>query len=166
MGMISESQKELFLMATDALIPVKEELPEAFLVAFDPGEGTGIAVLSRTGGVLGTQITRTREELYEVLELLPNVRKVVMEDYTLFQHKAIQQSGSKLETVRVIGVIESWAHQRKAEVILQRPNILPIAKLWTGIKPKGAHRNNHHISALLHGLYYLQKEGYIVPTRR
>lgn len=145
---------------------VDKELPDAFLAAFDPGNGTGYVLLSQTGGVLDTGITRNREELYTLLGLVPNVKKVVMEDYTLFQHKAIQQSGSKLETVRVIGVIESWAHQRGAELILQHSNILPIAKLWTGIKPKGAHKNNHHISALLHGLYYLQKEGYVKPTRR
>lgn len=143
-----------------------KELPEAFLAAFDPGNGTGYALLSREGATLATGITRTREELYDLLDSVPNVEKVVLEDWTLRQNKAIQQSGSPQETVRVIGVIEAWAHQRKCELILQPANILPIAKLWTGIKPKGAHKNNHHVSALLHGLYYLQKNGYIKPSRR
>lgn len=145
---------------------VEGVFPEAFVAAFDPGEGTGYALLSHTGAVLATGITRSREELYDLLDKLPNVQKVVMEDWHLFSHKAKQQSGSSQETVRVIGVIESWAHSRKADLILQPSNILPIAKLWTGIKPKGSHKNNHHVSALLHGLYYLQKEGFIKPTRR
>ena len=144
---------------------VDTELPPAFLAAFDPGEGTGFALLAEDGATLDTGITRTREELYDLLSRLPRVEKVVMEDYSLYQHKALAQSGSKLETVRVIGVIEEWAHRHKAELILQPASILPIAKLWSGIKPKGAHRDNHHVSALLHGFYYLQKNGYIKPKR-
>ncbi len=139
---------------------------EPFLLAVDPGNGTGWVVMGKNAEIISTGITRTREELYNTLDELPEVKVVVMEDYTLFQHKAMQQSGSKLETVRVIGVIEEWAHRHHTELVLQPANILPIAKLWSGIKPKGKHSDNHHVSAILHGYYYLQKNGYIVPKRK
>lgn len=140
---------------------------EPFLLAVDPGEGTGWVILTKQGMSLDAGITRTREELYDWLDTVPtNIEVVVMEDYRVFNHKAVAHAGSKLETARVIGVIEEWAHRHKATLVLQPANILPIAKLWTGIKPKGAHKDQHHISAILHGLYYLQKEGYVQPKRR
>lgn len=144
-----------------------DESIKPYLLAVDPGEGTGYVVLSRTGIPLTTGITRSREELYAVLKDIPEeIELVVMEDYRLFQKKAIQQSGSKLETVRVIGAIDSWAALREIPVHLQPASILPIAKRWTGIVPKGAHKNGHHVSALLHGMYYLYKNNILQMKRR
>lgn len=139
-------------------------MSESFLAAFDPGESTGWVVLDKEGNVLATGIARGREKLYEVLEKIgepPEV--VVIEEFTLFQHKSKQQSGSKMETTRVIGVIEAWA--RKSKVVFQRPNIKPIAEMWTGHKPSSNHKNSHHIDALNHGMYYLYNNKILARKR-
>lgn len=142
-------------------------MTDAYLLCIDPGHGTGWATISKEGATLATGITRSRDELYEVLKEIPHtVEVVVMEDYMLFGHKVKQQSGSKLETVRVIGAVDSWAALRGIPVVLQPASILPIAKRWTGIKYSGAHKDGHHASALLHGYYYMYDKGILKQTRR
>ena len=125
--------------------------------AFDPGESTGFALFAATGEVFEMGVVRTREELYGLLERIGEVPNVIIEEYKLFKGKALQQSGSKMEAVRVIGVIESWAHQNSAKVKFQDPSIKKIAEMWSGVKPKGAHSKSHSIDAFNHGYYYLIK---------
>lgn len=136
-----------------------------YLAAFDPGESTGWATFNAEGGSTGLGTVTTREGLYELLAEVGPVAIVVIEDFRLFQHKALQQSGSKMEAVRVIGAIESWAYQNKSKIILQAANIKPIAVMWSGMKPKGKHANSHHVDAYNHGYYYLRKSGIIKPKR-
>ena len=143
-----------------------EELSANFCAAFDPGETTGWSVFNRLGQQSDYGQAKGRDELYKVLETIGPVPHVVIEDYTLYQHKAIQQSGSKLEAVRVIGAIESWATINKSRITRQPASIKAIAQMWSGVKPKGAHSKNHHVDAFNHGYYYLQKEGFIKPKRR
>lgn len=138
----------------------------SWLLAIDPGESTGWATYSATGEFINAGICRSREEVYTMLKEVGPVAKVVIEDYRLYSHKAVQQSGSRLETVRVIGAIESWAAINGSEVILQAASIKKIAEKWSGIKPKGDHKNLHHIDAMLHGHYYLQRTEVIKPVRR
>ena len=138
----------------------------SWLLAFDPGESSGWATYSATGEFINAGICRSREEVYALLKEVGPVAKVVIEDYRLFSHKAVQQSGSQLETVRVIGAVESWAALNNISVTLQPASIKSIAEKWSGLKPKGAHKNTHHIDAMLHGHYYLQRTGIIKPIRR
>ena len=137
-----------------------------WLLAIDPGESSGWATYSATGEFQDAGICRSREGVYDLLKEVGPVAKVVIEDYRLFSHKAVQQSGSRLETVRVIGAIESWAAINDSEVILQPASIKSIAQKWSGIVPKGSHKNTHHIDAMLHGHYYLQRTEVIKPVRR
>lgn len=139
---------------------------ENFCAAFDPGETTGWSVFNRLGQQSDYGQAKGRDVLYIVLKQIGPVPYVVIEDYRLFQHKALQQSGSKLETVRVIGALESWANSHKSRVTLQPANIKSIAQMWSGVVPKGAHKNSHHVDAFNHGYYFLQKEGFIKPRRR
>ena len=139
---------------------------ENFCAAFDPGETTGWSVFNLDGVQIYYGQSKGRDALYATLAEIGAVPHVVIEDYRLFQSKALQQSGSRLETVRVIGAIESWATLNKSRITLQPSNIKSIASLWSGVVPKGAHKNNHHVDAFNHGYYYLQKNGFIKPKRR
>lgn len=85
---------------------------------------------------------------------------IVVEDFRLFKHKALQQSGSRLETSKCIGIVESYGTRYKVKIVLQSANILPIAEKWTNQKMPSNHAVGHKISAYLHGSYFLIKEGY------
>jgi hypothetical protein len=137
-----------------------------WLAAFDPGETTGYALFNAAGVNLERSQVKGRLALYDLLEEIGPVEHVIIEDFRLFQHKALQQSGSRLETVRVIGAIESWAHNTKGRVTLQPPTIKPIAQLWSGKVPKGSHSLSHSVDAFNHGFYFLQKNGYTKPKRQ
>ena len=139
---------------------------ENFCAAFDPGETTGWSIFNCDGEQIDYGQCKGRNLLYATLSKIGVVPYVVIEDYRLYQSKAIQQSGSKLEAVRVIGAIESWAALNKSRVTLQPASIKAIAQLWSGVKPKGAHKNSHHVDAFNHGYYFLQKIGIIKPKRR
>jgi hypothetical protein len=93
------------------------------------------------------------------LDELGAVPEVIVEDFTLYKSKALQQSGSKMETVRVIGSIESWARRNKSVLVKQPASHLTIAQLWSGVKMPSDHRKSHWVSAYNHGYYYLVKQG-------
>ena len=137
-----------------------------WLLAVDPGESSGWATFDAKGTITGTGICRSRDEVYEMLKSIVPVAKVVIEDFRLYSHKAVQQSVSQLETVRVIGAIESWAALNDVSVTLQPASIKSIAEKWSGLKATGSHKNSHHIDAINHGIYYLQKNDIIKPLRR
>lgn len=86
---------------------------------------------------------------------------IVVEDYKLFKHLALQQSGSHLETVRCIGIIESYTTRYRVPLIKQPSGILPIAERWTDTRRPLNHAKGHNkICAYLHGEYYMIKNHY------
>ena len=134
-------------------------MTELGYVSIDPGESTGWVTWDKTGQMIAQGTCRGRDALEDLLESLGPVPVVVVEDFTLYKNKALQQSGSKLETVRVIGSIESWARRNKSTIKMQPASILSIAQLWSGMKMPKNHRVSHWVSAYNHGYYYLVKAG-------
>ncbi len=128
-------------------------------VSFDPGESTGWVTWDENGTMVRQGTCRGRSDLEELLEELGSVPEIVAEDFTLRKDKALQQSGSKLETVRVLGVIESWAYRNKSKITKQPASILYTAQLWSGMKMPKNHAQSHWVSAYNHGFYYLVKQG-------
>lgn len=133
------------------------------IVSFDPGEDTGWSILADPGG---HEISHGIESydlfvpfLAQLQGLFGRMSKAVVEDYALFKSKALAQSGSKLKTVRVIGMIEYWAFVNDIEVVYQSPQIKEIAQRWTGRKPPSDHSKSHDIDAFNHGIYYLYTQG-------
>lgn len=129
------------------------------LLAIDPGVMIGWAFFDDKGEVraLG-QVHLNDFAIW--LEDQPQPDLIVVEDFRLFKHKALQQSGSRLETSKCIGMIESYCVRYKVKIVLQSSNILPIAEKWTGQKRPSKHEVGHKICAYLHGSYYLIKEGH------
>ncbi len=128
-------------------------------VSFDPGESTGWVTWNESGAMVQQGTCRSREALEDLLSKLGNIPEVIVEDFTLRKDKALQQSGSRLETVRVIGVIESWAHRNKSKITKQPASILHTAQLQSGMKMPSNHSHSHWISAYNHGFHYLVKKG-------
>lgn len=143
-----------------------------FCISFDPGHTTGYAVWDKgekvpveTGQLKSLSEDDEATELDYFLNRFNEERPdiVVIEEYMV--DPKIPHHHSKVETTRVIGQIKYWARARNIKVIMQMPNIKPIAKKWSGWKkPKGSHGNTHWYDAALHGYYYLHKVG-IIPAR-
>lgn len=129
-------------------------------LAIDPGEASnnGYALFDETGFM--TEFDQiTRDALMDMLEeYSDDLIAVIIEDYTLFKNKALQQSGSKLETVRIIGEVEGFCRRHKITIVKQDPSILKIAQLWSGKKMPKNHSKSHWVSAYNHGYYYLVKQ--------
>jgi hypothetical protein len=134
-------------------------------LSFDPGETTGWCSLNEQGIPTGMGALKGDEALYEFLDNVDPIPKVVViEEFKLYGNKAKQQIGSTMKTSQTIGIIRAYTRKWKSEVVIQPASIKKIAELWTGVSPKGSHANSHHIDAFNHAMYYLQKNG-IVESR-
>lgn len=135
-------------------------------LSFDPGITTGWAQFNAKGELKGLGQVDILG-LYAMLEALyirqHPLQAVIVEDYKLFQHKAMQQSGSRLETVKVIGALEAFAHRAGVALVLQPPTIKRIAEKWSGMKPPSNHSISHQIDAYNHGYYYLVNHKVVKP---
>lgn len=130
------------------------------LLAIDPGKDTGWCLFVN-GFVADIGICRGIQELISWLEEQEPMDQIVMEEFMLFKHKALQQSGSKMEVTQAQGIVLSWAHRNgKPPIAKQRPlEPLKLAPMWTGVRMPTNHKNSHHIAAFYHGVYWLVTKG-------
>lgn len=144
------------------------ETSEPYYLAVDPGVHTGWAIWDEQGKFLSMGTTHSYEELHDKLESIPSTIKVVIiEDFTLWAHKAREQAGSEMPAPKAIGQIETFARLWRAKIIKQDSSIKPIAERMTGQhtvhpvtkKPLMAKTQTHVIDAFNHGEYYLIKNG-------
>lgn len=141
--------------------------PEIML-AIDPGVANGWAIFKR--GILSEWgIVNGVNEFDDWLhEQTHKFNQLVYEDYRLFKHKAIQQSGSRFEAVQVIGMLNSWARQNgvkfNPDTDRQPSSILPEGCAWSGWKMPSDHSKSHHVAAIAHGTYWLVKNSMIIPA--
>lgn len=134
----------------------------------DPGETTGWALFNKDGKTINFGQIKGTEEFSDWLSQLdPFPDLVVYEEYRLFSHLAVQQSGSKMVTSQVVGIVKHECRRRKnVPCVAQPSSILPIAEIYAGwtLKSKGAHSKTNGYAAILHGIYFLQKNR-IRPSR-
>lgn len=129
------------------------------ILSIDPGMMIGWAIFN-SGEVVELGQVHLRDFAKWLESSDPQPELIVVEDFRLFKHLALQQSGSRIETAKCIGIVESYASRRGINVVLQAANILPIAEKWTGQKRPSKHEVGHKICAYLHGEYYLIKNNY------
>lgn len=130
------------------------------ILGVDPGKLTGIAVVDYKGN-LYEYMNATADEMKKLLaneDFTSDIDHIVMEHFILYGRKAKAQTGSKMPSSKVIGMVELWASMNKIPIKLQMANILPIAMKQGGIKPKGSHKKNHWIDAYNHVYYWLVHE--------
>ena len=137
--------------------------PPKRLIAFDPGKATGWAIF-QDGLPKDFGDIRGLSKLDDFLIALDDIDFAVYEDFRLYSHKALQQSGSHMEASQAIGKIEIWAKMRKIACIAQPANVLPVAQLWSKMKMPRNHDKSHHISAYNHAVYYLVKNKMMLPV--
>lgn len=132
-------------------------------ISFDPGKTTGIALWNEKGATLGTfEYSIPRVEKFLQNEIPPTVKVLIVEEYRLYGSLALAQTGSKLETVQVIGMIKLAGSWLKIPVVEQRSDIKINTAKWAGIKVPKGHMPDW-MAAFLHGYHYLHQKGIIPP---
>lgn len=92
----------------------------------------------------------------------PQPDLIILENYRLWKHRAVQQAGSSLPAAQAIGMVKSYAKIRGIEIIEQSPQVLQNAEKMSGIKMKGlAHNKTHWIAAHNHVYWYLVQQGLV-----
>jgi hypothetical protein len=86
---------------------------------------------------------------------LPGLVAIVFEDYRIFSHRALAQSGSSVEAAQVIGVLRGNAAHRKVRLIAQQPGEYRTGAKFVQYKLGKGHCPDD-ISAWLHGVVYLK----------
>lgn len=142
------------------------------VLSFDPGETTGWAYQDERdnypGGLLNIGQEHGLEALTNMLESWTQpVTQVVIEDYVIWRgaRGAKANVGSKLETVRAIGIIESWCFRNKIPFHKYGSDLTGLQAKQCGLDTsKGAHKNTHWAYAANHGRYWLQQKGYAIDA--
>lgn len=129
------------------------------IIAIDPGAMNGLAVFDEEGELVSFCQLTIDELIQWFIDYEEEVSTVVIEDYRLYKKRAIQQSGSNMPASRVIGQAEMFAKMKGAELVKQRADILPTGQKLTGIKMPSDHSISHQFSAMIHGAYWLIKQG-------
>lgn len=140
------------------------------VLSIDPGETTGWAYQDERddypGGLLDFGQIKGIKEFAVWLENWNLEKKpidfVVIEDYVVWagNRGAKANVGSRLETVRVLGAVESWCfrNDKKFKKYPSAGDFLKLQALQCGLDPtRGAHKNTHWAYAANHGRYYLQE---------
>lgn len=131
---------------------------DPYYLAVDPGTHTGWAIWNEEGECIDCGTTHSDEALHNKLSEFTTIKKVIIEDYTLWFHKARKQAGSKMPAPKAIGIVETFARNWEADIIKQGSDIKPIAEKWTGRSTKGIPKSQTHVlDALNHGDYFLIK---------
>lgn len=94
------------------------------------------------------------EKEYEGKEVV-----IVYENFKLMRGRALQQSGSAMETSQVIGQLKMIATKAGWKIYDQAPNIKSIAVKWSGTPAPKNHAISHQVDAYNHGIYWLVKNG-------
>lgn len=131
------------------------------LLAIDPGGMNGLAWFKENYDLDGfTQVSL--DDLPHWLEDHdPEPDMIVVENYKLWKHRALQQSGSSMPAAQAIGMVKSYAARKHIPWIEQSPQILENAQKMSQVKMPSDHSQSHWVSAYLHGYWYLVKNKYV-----
>lgn len=139
-------------------------MSQPWMASFDPGFPIGYCLWDKHGNLLEQTQWDEEQFLLEMIAMDGIVRHIVYEDFRLLRHKALQQSGSRMEAAQAIGALKMQATYIGADTHVQRPEALHVASMWTGVKMPSDHKVSHEVSAYLHGYYWLVRAGVVVPT--
>lgn len=104
----------------------------------------------------------------DACEQYGQLTRIIVEEYRLYQHLAMQQSGSKMETIQVIGMIKRSNYvMNLPDIVEVRSDVKEVASKWSGMampKSKNTHLANWKASYLV-GYWWLHKVAKIIPAR-
>jgi hypothetical protein len=160
---------------TGKMADLPDEIPA--YISIDPGITTGITYWDDKGrpthyneidiDTLNRLLDILQEEYYAELREYP-LKQIIVEEFVLYQKLALQQSGSRLETVQVIGMIKRFNHCINLPPVVEvRADTKEIAAKWSGMpipKGKNSHIPNWKASYLI-GYWWLHHVAKIIPAR-
>lgn len=136
------------------------------LLSIDPGTHTGWAEIDSDHDpmVLNFGTTDSDIEFFQLLDTgkFNDVDHVVFEDYKIRPsnlNKGWSHEWNSGPALQIIGAIKLWCFDYSIFYKAQQASIKPAAAGITGLPYKKGKANMHHIDAMLHGLYFLVKEG-------
>ena len=142
------------------------------VLSVDPGEVSGYAYQDQRddypGGILALGQLKGLKELIEFMEAwnleTRPIKVCVIEYYKVWSGPRGSKAnvGSELETVRAIGVVESWCIRNGIPIqkYYSEGDFLLLQAKQCGLNPKAAaHKHTHWAYAANHGRYYLQQLG-------
>lgn len=155
------------IQGTMGKVPIVELITSVAYVSCDPGiinkASTGIVIWDKNGKVRHTN-ELDLDNLQRFLDWIEDDTnkplKIITEEFRLYQNKALQQSGSKLETVQIIGVLRRVAYRIPCEFVEVRADAKDVAAMWSQTKVPKGHMPNW-MSAYLVGYYHLHEIGVI-----
>ena len=104
--------------------------------------------------------------LMSFLKEHPNIKLIICENYRVAHwnnQKWKANAGSKVETAKQIGSIETIARLHDVKVVLQEPSVYPMGAMYGGFEIPTNHSISHQWVAAAHGIYYLQQQGIRKP---
>lgn len=136
-------------------------------ISIDPGDdikpSTGITLWKDTKVIHTNELSvDSLHQLLDWLEKGTAPKEIIVEEYVLYQQKALQQSGSKLPAVQIIGIIKRSAYKMNIAVIEVRADSKKIAAQWSQTKILSGHMPNWMASYLI-GFFHLTKIGVLQP---
>lgn len=139
------------------------------VLSIDPGEHIGVARWTDTGELRynGSMSVLEFEDYlcFEAWEDDPPLA-VPMEDYRLRQGKQMAQTGSRMITSQVIGMVKLWSHRHGAHIELQPSNILRVAAKHANLHVPAVGHIPDAVSAYLHGYWFFENQGLLRPVDR
>ena len=131
----------------------------------DPGLNTGWATFTEIGLPTGRGIVRGVDKFVEWLNKQEPHRMIGYEDFHLFGHKAVAQTGSKMEASQVIGVLKMKKGEWDAKLVPYRPGTYRTGMQFAGQKIPKSHIADD-LSAYYLGIYFLTTSGILTSQGR
>jgi hypothetical protein len=135
-------------------------------LSIDPGVTSGITMWNLQGEPIHYNELDINglHQLLDCFEFhITPIERIIIEEFRLYQKMALQQSGSRLETVQVIGIVKRFNHVMQLKPIVEiRADAKEIAAKWsqTPVPKRGTHMDNWKAAYLI-GYYWLHQQGII-----
>lgn len=128
------------------------------ILGVDPGGTNGLAWFDDEYHISGYNQVSLEDFPIFLQQHEPTPDLIVLENYRLWKHRAIQQAGSSLPAAQAIGMVKAYAKIRGIPIVEQSPQILQNAEKMSGMSMKGqSHNKTHWIAAYNHAYWYMVK---------
>lgn len=134
-------------------------------LAIDPGGSVGVASFNEDGSNEYCYTARA-QDLHDVLETYPNLKRIIVEDYVIYAGKEKQHRYNKLQTAKQIGEITNYCRFKKLKIEMVKASDKVTGYAYLGVKPlPKSNPRNHALDAKALGTFWLVKNGILDPRK-